>query len=162
MSDRDRHTPSGAALTEIVLEVFRLHGGFIAAGDALTADLGLTSARWQVLGALAMAGTPLTLVAIARSMGLTRQAVRRTVNELEAEGFLRFQDNPEHRRAHLVALTDRGADAYAKASRRQVHWVNHLATAADDAALAMTAATLRAVRRQLDHQPAPNQGEGDE
>ena len=42
------------ALTGLVIEVFRLNGDLLAAGDALVGDLGLTSARWQVLGAIAL------------------------------------------------------------------------------------------------------------
>ena len=39
-------------LTDLVLEVFRLNGRMIASGDSLVAKIGLTSARWQVLGAI--------------------------------------------------------------------------------------------------------------
>ena len=42
------------ALTQLILEVFRVNGGLLSAGDRLVADLGLTSARWQVLGAVAL------------------------------------------------------------------------------------------------------------
>jgi hypothetical protein len=40
------------ATTELVLEIFRLNGELIAMGDALVGDIGLTSARWQVMGAI--------------------------------------------------------------------------------------------------------------
>ena len=41
-------------LTDLVLDVFRLNGALLASGDTLVKDLGLTSARWQVLGAIAL------------------------------------------------------------------------------------------------------------
>jgi hypothetical protein len=41
-------------VSELALEIFRLNGELLADGDALVADLGLTSARWQVLGAVAL------------------------------------------------------------------------------------------------------------
>ena len=47
------------ALTELILETFRLNGRLLAAGDALVRDLGLTSARWQILGAIALSPVPL-------------------------------------------------------------------------------------------------------
>ena len=50
-----RHSPGGEALTDLVLAVFRLNGRLLTAGDRLVSDLGLTSARWQVLGAIALA-----------------------------------------------------------------------------------------------------------
>ena len=53
-----RHTPGGEALTDLVLAVFRLNGRLLAAGDHLVSDLGLTSARWQVLGAIAHSAKP--------------------------------------------------------------------------------------------------------
>ena len=37
-------------ITDLILETFRLNGQLLAAGDALVSDVGLTSARWQVLG----------------------------------------------------------------------------------------------------------------
>jgi hypothetical protein len=45
------HTSAGRTLTDLVLEVFRLNGRLLAAGDRLSKTVGLTSARWQVLGA---------------------------------------------------------------------------------------------------------------
>ena len=70
----DKHSPGGAALTDLVLEVFRLNGRLLSAGDKLVAEAGLTSARWQVLGAIHYASEPQTVSWLARSMGLTRQA----------------------------------------------------------------------------------------
>jgi DNA-binding MarR family transcriptional regulator len=121
------HTPQGARLTELILDVFKLNGRLLAAGDQLVAGLGLTSARWQVLGALAFSGAAQPVAHIARSMGLTRQAVQRVVNELEAEGFLTFAPNPHHQRAKLVALSKSGAKAFQAASERHAPWANRLA-----------------------------------
>jgi len=120
------HTPEGAAATALILEVFRLNGNLLSAGDRLTADLGLTSARWQVLGAVCLSNMPQPVANLARNMGLTRQAVQRVANDLEAEGFVAYAPNPHHRRAKLVVLTERGARAFRAASRRQGPWVNQL------------------------------------
>jgi hypothetical protein len=40
----------GELFTHVVLEVFRLYRLLLDAGDEPTAAVGLTSARWQVLG----------------------------------------------------------------------------------------------------------------
>ena len=111
-----RHTPGGEALTDLVLAVFRLNGRLLAAGDHLVSDLGLTSARWQVLGAIANAPSPQPVAWLARSMGLNRQGVQRIVNEMREDDLVELRPNPHHRRAHLVALTKRGENAYAAAS----------------------------------------------
>jgi hypothetical protein len=47
----------------------------LAAGDTLVRDLGLTSARWQVLEAVMMSPIPLLVAHIAQNMGLARQNV---------------------------------------------------------------------------------------
>ena len=62
---------SGDVLNDFVLSIFRLNGFFLRAADHLTAGSGLTTARWQVLGAVLH--EPLTVAAVARNMGLTRQ-----------------------------------------------------------------------------------------
>src|SRR5271154_6634768 len=116
-----------AALSDLIVEIFRVNGRLLAAGDRLGADLGLTSARWQVIGAVALAGQPQTVPSIARTMGLTRQAVQRLVNELAADGMLEARPNPGHRRAHLFALTSRGEAAVAGASKRQAPWAEAVA-----------------------------------
>lgn len=105
-------------IVRAALEVFRLNGALIAAGDALVAPLGLTSARWQVMGAIVEAGGTQPVSTLARNMGLVRQSVQRIVNELAAEGLLSFAPNPHHRRAKLVRLTDRGKSLFEEASVR--------------------------------------------
>jgi DNA-binding MarR family transcriptional regulator len=124
---RSKRTLAGEALTDLILEVFRLNGRLLVAGDRLVAGLGLTSARWQVLGAIALSDRPQPVAWLARSMGLNRQGVQRIVNELHKDGLVEFAPNPHHRRAHLVVLTRRGKATYDEAGRLQVPWVNHLA-----------------------------------
>lgn len=119
------HTAKAAAFTELVLEVFRLNGALLAVGDELGADLGLTSARWQVMGALADKAQ--TVPQIARAMGLTRQGVQRTVNLLLEEGLVEQRDNPQHKRARLVDLSALGRRQFEAISARQRHWANRVA-----------------------------------
>jgi DNA-binding MarR family transcriptional regulator len=122
--DRKTHTPSGAAFTRLVLDLFRLNGRMIASGDRMGADLGMTSARWQVLGAVG--SEPKTVAAAARAMGLTRQNVQRIADWLVESGLAEYVDNPNHRRAKLVALTPKGAAMRVKLHRRQVKWANEI------------------------------------
>lgn len=116
------------ALTGLVIDVFRLNGDLLASGDALVGDLGLTSARWQVLGAIALSPVPLPVAHLARNMGLTRQAVQRSTDEMRQDGFVRLDPNPYHRRAMLVTMTERGEAAYRTASERQERWADALTT----------------------------------
>lgn len=127
--------------------MFRLNGSLLAAGDRLTGDLGLTSARWQVLGAID--DGPLTVAQIARNMGLTRQAVQRVANDLAARGFVAFADNPDHQRAKLVRLTERGRGALDAITRRQAVWADRVAADLEAPALDSAATVLRRLRTEL-------------
>ena len=64
----------GQTFSELLVEVFRVNGLLLAAGDDLARPAGLTSARWQVLGVVDHG--PVTVAQVARIMGLTRQSVR--------------------------------------------------------------------------------------
>ncbi len=110
-------SPAGDALTALILSLFRANNRTLAWGDRLVAPLGLTSARWQVMGAIAAAGPPQPVAWLARDLGANRQNVQRIVNDLHGEGLVSFAANPHHRRAHLVVLTDRGRQAYDGAIR---------------------------------------------
>lgn len=145
----DRQTPS-RAVTGLILDVFRLNGDLLAAGDALVGDLGLTSARWQVLGAIALSAVPLPVAHIARNMGLARQSVQRVVGEMSAEGLLRYEPNPHHRRAMLVTMTTTGESAYRAASARQERWAEALASGLSPTEIEAASAVLRALSRRLD------------
>jgi DNA-binding MarR family transcriptional regulator len=151
----------GAGLTELILETFRLNGRLLAAGDTLVRGLGLTSARWQVLGAAAMAPVPLPVSHIARTMGLSRQGVQRIANELEAQGIVYFAPNPHHQRAKLVVLTERGRALYEAAAERQGLWATALANGLPPGAIQAATELLRTVRSRLEA-ASTTDGDGDE
>ncbi len=107
-------------LNELVLNIFWLNGFFSDAADRLTAGSGLTTARWQVLGAVLH--EPLTVAGIARNMGLTRQSVQRTADLLVEQGLCEYSPNPAHRRAKLLSPTDRGLDSLRQLTPRVTAW----------------------------------------
>ena len=123
---RIRRTPAGEALSGLVLDLFRLNSRLLTAGDRMVGGLGLTSARWQVLGAIVEAERPQPVAWLARDLGANRQNVQRIVNDLHREGLVAFETNPHHRRAQLVVLTEKGARALDAAMVLQVPWVNGL------------------------------------
>lgn len=123
---RAKRTPAGEAMTRLVLDMFRLTSLVLTAGDRLVADLGLTSARWQVLGAIVAAERPQPVAWIARDLGGNRQNVQRIINDLQRDGLVTFEPNPHHRRAQLVLLTDKGKRAFEAAMDLQAPWINRL------------------------------------
>lgn len=130
-----KRTPEATALTDLILDVFRLNGQLLTEGDRLTKSLGLTSARWQVLGAIGLAGHPLTVAQAARRIGVTRQAVQRIANDLQSLGFTNFENNPDHARAKLIALTNKGRETLERLETRQIEWSNNLAKGIDGSQL---------------------------
>lgn len=143
------HTRKGSALTELVLRTFRVHGALLAAGDRLAQPLGLTAARWQVLGSVAGLAQPAPVAHVAREMGLARQSVQRIADQLVAEGFLEYQNNPHHKRAPLVVMTAPGRRAFAGVTERQVPWVNDLARGVSIRDIEVAIDVLREVEERL-------------
>lgn len=149
MNDVER-TPAGSALSDLVLDLFRLSSRILTAGDRLVADLGLTSARWQVLGCIAAGDRPQPVAWLARDMGANRQNVQRIANDLEAEGLVSFEINPHHRRAQLVILTDKGKTVFDAAMRLQAPWINKLSDGLRVDDIKTTHAVLATLRRKLE------------
>jgi DNA-binding MarR family transcriptional regulator len=113
-------------------------------------DLGLTSARWQIMGAVALSPVPLPVSHIARNMGLTRQTVQTLVNELERVGIVRFAPNPHHQRAKLVTLTEHGQALYEAAHQRQGPWAKALADGLSADEIVRASALMRTLRQKLE------------
>jgi DNA-binding MarR family transcriptional regulator len=159
----ETRTHLGERATEVILSTFRTNGLLLAAGDRLAAEHGLTSARWQVLGAIALAQRPLTVPQIARRMGLTRQTVHTTVNRLLADGLVELVPNADHRRSQLVRLTELGEARYGAIDEKQAAWVNQLAAGFCRSDLETAARVLVEFCRKLeDRSPAQTQAQGGE
>lgn len=144
------HTNEGTLLTSIILDVFKLNGLLVQEGDKLVKELGLTSARWKVLGALSFSETPLIVSDIARKMGQSRQSVQRLANEMMDEGFLAAFDNPNNKKAKLYSLTDSGTEVFRQAMERQSHWVNKIAEGLSESELQITSELIHKITLRLE------------
>ena len=147
MADLDAFAHPASSLA---IEVFRLNGALIATGDSLVAPLGLTSARWQVMGAVAQARGGLPVAGLARNMGLVRQSVQRVVDELAVLGIVSFALNPHHRRAKLVQLTQRGATLFDEANRRWLAVADTLVAGFAPGEAEHTLSLMRLLRERLE------------
>src|SRR3954470_1204832 len=119
---RQHTVKSDAAFRALVVQVFRLNGMLTAVGDALAAPAGQTSARWRVLAAVE--AEPRSVAQIARAWSLARQSVQRIADLLEQDGLIAYADNPAHRRAKLVHLTDDGRRTLQRIQTAQRDWAN--------------------------------------
>lgn len=110
-------------LSELILAVFRLNGRISEWGDLICASLGLSTTRWQILGAIRLAACPVTAPQIAHTMGLTRQGVQKQLYALMDAGFVAQQPNPRHERSHLYTLTMTGRAVEEKAVALYADWI---------------------------------------
>jgi len=142
------HTKAGEAFTELVMEVFRLNGRLLEAGDRLAKPLGLTSARWQVLGAIEE--QELSVAQIAKKMGLARQNVQRIADALEKIGIVGYTPNPLHKRAKLVRLSAKGARIMQELGVRQTLWANRIASHSGVSEIRATLETIKKISSRLE------------
>jgi DNA-binding MarR family transcriptional regulator len=154
---RIKRTSAGDAVTGLVLDLFRLNSLLLTAGDRLVARLGLTSARWQILGAIVAAERPQPVAWLARNLGANRQNVQRIINDLHRDGLVAFQANPHHRRAQLVVLTDKGRQTFDAAMRLQAPWINRLSDGLVVKDVETTHGVIAALRQKLEGNDEPQQ-----
>lgn len=140
---REQELLSAAALT-----AFRLNGRFLDLAERLARPAGLTAAWWQVLGAVLTA--PLPVSAIARDMGITRQAVQRTADLLVDRGLLTYRENPAHRRAKLVVPTAEGRAAVAAIAPQHLRAARALVEAMGEDRVADAVAAMDTLAKALD------------
>jgi DNA-binding MarR family transcriptional regulator len=134
-------TPAGSAFTDLLMRTFPLERRLSAAGEALAQQADLSLARWLVLEAIHE--EPATVAEIGRRLHLARQGVLRLADLLVADGHARYEENPRHQRAKLLAITDAGRSALLVVQRSQRSWANRLGEQ-------LGAARLRAAAEVLD------------
>src|SRR5262245_50115913 len=90
----------------LVADIFEAAGVLRRSGERIARRVGQTQSRWQTISAASVPGQ--TVPAIARRLGVTRQAVQVVVNDLARDQLVRLVPNPVHRRSPFVALTPQG------------------------------------------------------
>lgn len=146
-------------LSATVLAIFRANGRLLAWGDVFVAPFDLTSARWQMLGALALAEQTLTAPQIADRMGVTRQGAQKQLNLLLDDQMVEKLPNPVHRRSPLYSLTPRGEALFREVNAA---WEAHGRASAQNFSAAELATTLRVLLAIADLHSGPALGETDE
>ena len=90
-----------------VVSVMRAEQIFLNRATAILRPLGLTFARYQVLGMMRWTG-PLTLGAVGHGLWITPATVTSAIDRLEAAGLCRRLSHPSDARATLVEITAKG------------------------------------------------------
>lgn len=140
------HSPKRKLFLDLVLSVFRLNGLLISQGDNMTHDLGLTSARWRVIGVVALSSAGVTVPGIARVLGQSRQAVQRITDVMVKDGLLVYSPNPKHKKSVLVNLSESGKRAYSRLREVQDPWALNTT---DDISAESLETALAVVRRLI-------------
>jgi DNA-binding MarR family transcriptional regulator len=98
---------------------------------------------------------PQTVPQVARSLWLPRQVVQRLADAATALGYVRFADNPAHRRSRLAELTESGRRVFADIHERELADLAPLAARLDpadvDACLRVIAALTTHARELAQH-----------
>lgn len=106
----DHEAPGMAA----VVSVMRAEQIFLNRAATILRPLGLTFARYQVLGMLRWTG-PMTLGAVGRRLWITPATVTSAVDRLETAGLSRRVAHPTDARATLVEITAKGRRMFDRA-----------------------------------------------
>lgn len=148
----DKPKQQGDVFTRLIVEIFHLNMLILAAGDRIAQPVGLTSARWQVLGIVEHG--PVPVANVARYMGLSRQTVQQTADGLERDGFITYRENPHHRRAKLMQITEKGERALEYVRAHQAVWAQEIGAEHSLESLQQALGVLRGLRRQLEDDPS--------
>lgn len=144
-------------VTEIMLGIFRVNARLLEKGNQLVAPLGMTSARWQILGAIALSGQAVSCPRVAATMGVSRQAAQKQLNLGLEEGLIAANDNPRNVRSPLYELTSTGRRIYDAAMALQAPWARALARGVAPADWLTTLNVLRELDARLQSTPLPNE-----
>jgi DNA-binding MarR family transcriptional regulator len=121
------HSPKRKLFLDLVRAVFRINGLLLADGDRMAEGVGLTSARWKVIGIIALSNSGMTVPGIARALGQSRQAVQRITDVMEVDGLVSYANNPRHKRSVLVQFDRPRAAGLSRAANRSGsvgHWLD--------------------------------------
>jgi DNA-binding MarR family transcriptional regulator len=147
----------GDAAYEVLSVVRPLYQASAKAVDVWLRGTGLTVGLRAVLELLIARG-PMTVPSIAREFAVTRQSVQALVDAGAARDLVELADNPQHRRSHLVTVTESGRRAFDDVHRTELANLDRVTADLDHADLARCAQVLsdltERVRRLHDQEPA--------
>ena len=89
--------------------IIRINGAFLEVAEKICSDDELiTVPIWRVIAVIRI--NPMTVSEVAKYLGLKRQSVQATVNQMKKRGLVNFRKNPNHKTSPLVVLTKKGND----------------------------------------------------
>ena len=87
--------------------IFRMNGALLEISENICSkDSLITVPIWRVLAIVRR--QPMTVSAIAVYLGLKRQSVQVTVNQMKKKGLITLKINPNHKKSFLISLSAKG------------------------------------------------------
>ena len=89
--------------------IIRINGAFLEVAEKICSNDDLiTVPIWRVIAVIRI--RPMTVSDVAKYLGIKRQSVQSTVNQMKTKGLISFRKNPNHKTSPLVVLTKKGND----------------------------------------------------
>jgi len=89
--------------------IIRINGAFLEVAEKVCSeDELITVPIWRVIAVIRI--NPMTVPEVSKYLGLKRQSVQSTVNQMKRRGLISFRKNPNHKTSPLVILTKKGND----------------------------------------------------
>jgi DNA-binding MarR family transcriptional regulator len=127
----------------LVADVYELAGALRRRGEHLAGQVGQTQARWQLLSVVSDEAR--SVPQAARRLGVSRQAVQRLADELDADGLVRYVTNPQHRRSPLLELTAIGRQTLDGITAAAREWQAKVTCEIEAAIIEQTRHNMRAI-----------------
>ena len=89
--------------------IIRINGAFLEVAEKVCSeDELITVPIWRVIAVIRI--NPMTVSEVAKYLGLKRQSVQSTVNQMKRRNLISFRKNPNDKTSPLVILTKKGND----------------------------------------------------
>lgn len=88
--------------------IIRINGAFLEVAEKICSNDDLiTVPIWRVIAVIRI--RPMTVSEVAKYLGIKRQSVQSTVNQMKRRGLINLRKNPNHKTSPLVILTKKGS-----------------------------------------------------
>jgi len=115
----------------------------------LTAEFGMSLARFDLLSQLERAPGGLTMTELSRQMMVSNGATTSLVDRLSDDGLLQRAQHPSDRRTTIISLTDRGRKRFLEIAQEHEGWVIGLLEGLSAEAKAELLSGLGALKQHL-------------
>jgi DNA-binding MarR family transcriptional regulator len=108
----------GKTMHELFRALFAARNATAEIEEAVHQAAGLTGSQKKNLGYLLSEG-PMTISELACVRGVSRQSVQVAISALTRQGYVHLNDNPRHKQAKLITVTEQGRARFLQCETRE-------------------------------------------